>query len=88
MIVQSLFDWGQTTLAWMITNLIPPPPAEVTTAVSWITQSGTWLGANLSKVGILLPWQTVGGIFTLYLTLLSLFVLILVIRLVAWVINR
>lgn len=88
MIPQLFFDWSQGILAWMVANLLPVPPAEVFTAIAWITTAGEWLGTHLSKLGILIPFGTASGIITLFLVLLNFFGAILVVRIILWVLNR
>lgn len=87
MIVQLLIEFLQDVVIGLISQLADPPTALVD-AVSAVTNAGVGLSAYLPKLGVIVPWSTMGTIIGWWLSVWAFWLSVQLIRLILWIVGR
>lgn len=87
MITQTIIDFFVLIVAWLV-SLIPDLPPEVQEAIGQLYEASDDLGTDAAKLGVIVPWTTIGAMVPLWLGVMGFWGAALVVRLIIWAVGR
>lgn len=87
MIVQGFLNFLSSTLGTLLAS-IPPLPAELFTAMTFLSDGGHFVSDHISNFSPIIPFTAIGVVMAWWAAGLAFFAGILLVRLVLLVVNR
>lgn len=87
MIIQWILDFIRDLVRFWIDGM-PQLPEAVYDAQGWFISGGAWLNDQVSAYGALIPFNTINGLITAWLAVLTFWVVCVGIRIALWAFDR
>lgn len=87
MLIQGLLDFGSLWIAGLL-DLVPLLPEAVASALGWITDAGNAIAPTLGKLSPIFPWLIFQQVVSAWLSALTFWGAMLVLRVALWAIGR